>query len=78
MIEVNGTVDGRTIHLQSDPGVAPGQRARITIEPSEPNGAWGEGIRRSAGAAADVDKFDEIFEEVERQRKSAGYRSTEE
>jgi ATP-dependent Clp protease ATP-binding subunit ClpA len=42
----------------------------IPIQPTKP----GDGIRRSAGAWADMPEIDEIFKEIERERKAATFR----
>jgi hypothetical protein len=53
--------------------VATGRVTRILL--LEQAGFWGEGIRKSAGAAAGVPGFDEAFEQVQRDRKAARFRT---
>ena len=43
----------------------------VQVRVSSPDRVWGEGIRRSAGIAADVPGFDEAFEQVQRDRELA-------
>jgi hypothetical protein len=44
----------------------------ITFSKSKPK--WGEGIRRSAGAAASIPEFDAVFEQIERDRKASHWK----
>lgn len=67
---MQGVVHGRTIHLSEDPGIADGQQVQIVVLSVASSEPWGDGIRRSAGAAADVSGFDEAFRQVERDRKT--------
>lgn len=71
---MHGVVHGRTIELNEDPGVTDGQQVQIVLTAVPLQGSWGEGIRRSAGAAADVPGFDEAFRQVEQGRKAAQFR----
>ena len=73
---MQGVVHGRTIELSEDPGVLDGQQVQVVLTSVPASGAWGEGIRRSAGAAADVPGFDEAFRQVEQERRSAKFRET--
>ena len=73
---MQGVVHGRTIELNEDPGVTDGQQVQIVLTAVPPQGSWGEGIRRSAGAAADIPGFDEAFRQVEQERKAAKFRGT--
>ena len=66
---LRGIVHGRTIELTEDPGVEDGQQVEITIKAVPPPRPWGEGILRSAGALADDPEWDEIMEEIYRERK---------
>jgi hypothetical protein len=68
---VQGIIRGRTIELAEDPGVADGQQVEITIKTVPNPRAWGEGLRRCAGAfAADwTEEDDRILEEIHQERK---------
>jgi hypothetical protein len=67
-------VHGTTIELKEDPGVPDGQEVEVVVKVIGPTRPWGEGIHRSAGSAADVPGFDEVFAEIERERKSSRFR----
>jgi hypothetical protein len=64
---VRGTVHGNTIELETDLGIPDGQVVEIDVRVTPGSAIWGEGIRRSAGVAADVPGVDEAFEQVERE-----------
>jgi hypothetical protein len=68
---IEGVVHGRTIELLDDPGVGDGQRVQVVLSLSSSAGAWGEGIRRTAGALANDPDWDAIMAEVHagRQRR---------
>jgi len=68
---IHGKVRGKTIELDEDPGIADGQAVEVIVRPAKPRQAWGEGIKRSAGIAADEPDFDEVFEQIARDRKAA-------
>ena len=68
---IQGIVHGRTIELSEDPGIADGQQVHVVVSAVDTTQAWGEGIRRSAGAAADVLGAEEAFAQVERDRRAA-------
>jgi hypothetical protein len=71
---LHGVVHGRTIELNESPGVADGQEVEIVLRVMPPDDAWGHGIQRSAGIAADMPGFDEVFAEIQRERKAAEFR----
>ena len=73
-IVMQGVVHGNTIELSGPPGVADGQEVEVVVRIMQPPRKWGEGIMRSAGACADVEGFDEAFEEVQRERRAAKFR----
>ena len=75
-IVIQGVVHGNTIELKESPGVPDGQEVEVVVRALGSARTWGEGIRRSAGAAADVPGFDEAFAEIERQRKASQFRET--
>jgi hypothetical protein len=66
---IEGVVHGRTIELLEDPGVNEGQRVQVVLSVSSSAGAWGAGIRRTAGALADDADWDVIMAEVQSGRK---------
>ena len=76
-IVVQGVIHGRTIQLKEHPDVADGQEVEVVVRVLDPLRKWGDGILRSAGACADVEGFDEAFEEVQWERKSAKFRDDE-
>jgi hypothetical protein len=69
----HGRINGKTIELDDDLGVPNGQEVEVVVRVIESTKQWGEGIRRSAGAAADVADFDEVFAQVERERRAARF-----
>ena len=73
-IVIQGVVHGKTIELKESPGVPDGQEVEVVVRVVETARSWGEGILRSAGAAADVPGFDEAFAEIERDRKASTFR----
>jgi hypothetical protein len=68
---VHGTVHGKIIELDEDPGVAEGQQVEIILKTVPAQTAWGEALRRSAGGlAADWTAEDErILEGIHQDRK---------
>jgi hypothetical protein len=66
---LRGVIRGRTIELAEDPGVADGQQVEITLKIVPPARLWGEGILRTAGVLADDPEWDDIMEEIYRQRR---------
>lgn len=71
---LRGTVRGNTIELEEAHGFAEGQQVDVVVTIIGPPHRWGEGIRRSAGAAASVPEFDDVFAQIEEERRSASYR----
>lgn len=67
----HGTIHGRTIQLDLDPGLAEGQEIEVFIQPatefsaSEP----GSGLLRTEGALADDPWWDDIMDEIRKARK---------
>lgn len=72
--QLQGTIHGRRIDLQEDPGLADGEEVDVIVRVRPKGAKWGDGIRRSAGALADMPELDEIFAEIERERKAAKFR----
>lgn len=76
---IHGVVHGRTIELQEDPGVPEGQPVEIVLR--VPSGsAWGEGLRRCAGALSELwtEQDDRILAEIARERKIDSRREIDE
>ena len=71
---IPGTIHGRTIELEADPGLADGQKVEIIIRPATSADARAAAIARTAGSMADDPEFDAVMAEVERRRKSARHR----
>jgi hypothetical protein len=66
-IIVKGTVHGRTIQLDNEPGLPEGQLVSVVLRPALPPG---EGLRRSFGAwAADAGELEKFVEDVYRDRE---------
>ncbi len=68
---IHGRIHGKTIELDEDLGIADGQEVEVIVKPVKPKRPWGEGIKRSAGIAADDPEFDEVFEQIAQDRKAA-------
>jgi hypothetical protein len=66
-----GRIRGRTIELDQDLDFAEGQVVEVQVKLSSPSNAWGEGLRRCAGALANewTEEDDRILEEIYRDRK---------
>lgn len=68
---IHGRIHGRHIELDEDAGIADGQEVEIIVKPAKPKRPWGEGLKRSAGVAADHLEFDKLFEQLEYVHKGA-------
>jgi hypothetical protein len=69
---LHGVVNGKTIELRDDPGVASGQEVEVIVKSvSATSATWGEGLRRCAGALANewTEEDDRILEEIYQERK---------
>jgi len=66
---IEGVVHGGNIELLGEPGIGEGQHVQVVLSVSPSEGAWGEGIRRTAGALADDPDWDAIMAEVHQGRK---------
>ena len=66
--KLHGTVHGRTIELDEDPGVADGEEVEIQIQVATAR-EWGEGILRSAGGWVEYPEMDDIMEKIYQERK---------
>jgi hypothetical protein len=67
---LHGKVHGRTIELDEDPGVAEGQEVEVQVKVvPQTVQLTGEGFLRTEGALADDAEWDEIMDEIYRNRK---------
>ncbi len=71
---IHGKLRGRTIELAEDMGLADGEDVEVVVTLASPRPASGEGIRRSAGVAVDNPDFDDVFEQIAKERKVATFR----
>ena len=67
--KLHGTVHGRTIELDEDPGVADGQKVEVQLQVGPADRKWGDGILRSAGGWAQYPELDKIMERIHQQRE---------
>ncbi|MDB5331098.1 MAG: hypothetical protein JWP03_2249 [Phycisphaerales bacterium] len=64
---LKGTVRGKTIELDHEPGLPDGQTVSVVLHPTLPPG---EGLRRAFGAwAQESEELDRFLEEIRRDRK---------
>jgi hypothetical protein len=76
-----GIVHGKTIELDQEVGVPDGQKVEVAIQiigTSPGTEAWGEGLRRCAGALAGIPGLDEDMEQILAERKTAKFRKVPE
>jgi hypothetical protein len=71
---IQGTIHGRAIELDEDSGLADGQPVEVIIRPLPSDALWGDGIRRSAGAAANIPEWDAAMAELAEDRKTGTFR----
>jgi len=74
--KVNGIVHGKTIEFTEELGVADGEQVEVTISQKTVNSKWGEGIMRSAGVMAGDSEFEDVFRQIELERRSAKHRES--
>ncbi len=74
---VEGVIHGKLIELSVDPGLRDGERVEVVIRRVERPSSWGEGIRATAGALAQMppDYFEDL-DEIVRDRQGWPYRET--
>ncbi len=65
-----GIIHGDTIKLRYPLCLADGAQVEVVVRPVEKQAerVWGEGIRASAGALADMPELDAIVDDIYRQR----------
>lgn len=66
---IHGVIHGKTIELQSNPGLGDGEPVEVLIRPAASAARPGDGIRRSAGALVDDPHWDAIMDEIHQARK---------
>lgn len=66
---IHGVIHGRTIELQTDPGLGEGQPVEVLIRPAPLPAMPDDGIRRSAGALTDDAHWDSIMDEIYQSRQ---------
>jgi hypothetical protein len=71
---IQGVIHGKPIELNESPAVPDGQTVEVVLKVLAAARPWEEGTLRSAGVAADVPGFDEVFREIERERKTSRFR----
>jgi hypothetical protein len=73
---VHGTVHGKTIELDQAVDVPDGQRVEVSVQvvTAGSQEAWGEGLRRCAGALAGIPGLAEDMEQILQERKAARFR----
>ncbi len=78
-ITAHGRIHGNRIELDSDLGIPDGAEVEVTVVITTPKEKepWGEGIKRSAGVAANIPEFDQAFEQIARDREAASFRETD-
>ncbi len=67
-----GTIHGKIIRLEAEPGLPDGQAVSVDLQPldSEPRLQAGEGLRRACGAwAEDAEELDRYVDWSRQQRK---------
>lgn len=75
-ITAHGTIHGNTIQLDSELGLPEGAHVEVTVIVAAVKRPWGEGIKRSAGVAANLAEFDEAFQQTDLDRKAAQFRES--
>jgi hypothetical protein len=68
---LHGTINGRTIELTEDLGLAPGEKVEVQVRTLRNTQNWGEGLKRCAGALANdwAEEDDRILDEIHQDRK---------
>jgi len=78
---VHGIVHGKTIELDQEIGFPDVQHVNVAIQiagASPGTEAWGDGLRRCAGALAGIPGLDEDMEQILAQRKTDRFREVPE
>ena len=72
----HGRVRGQTIQIDEALDIADGEEVEVVVTRTKTPPPWGEGIRRSAGAAANIPDYDDVFAQIESERKAAQFRES--
>ena len=75
---IHGKVHGKIIELDEDLGMAEGQEVEVQVKVLPSTKTWGNGLRRCAGALADIPGLDEDMEQILRERKTDRFRDVPE
>ena len=78
---VHGIVYGSTIELSQALDIPDGQKVELVLRvvPAESEShIWGDGLRRCAGALADIPGLDQDMEQILADRKTARFREVSE
>jgi hypothetical protein len=69
-VTVQGIIQGNTIKLEHPLSLADGAQVEVVVRPVEKRTvrAWGDGIKASAGALADMPELDAIMDDIYQQR----------
>jgi hypothetical protein len=73
---IQGTIHGKIIELREDIGVPDGQTVDVVVTVRDSASRSTSGIVQSAGVAADIPEFDDVFLQIEQERKSAKFRNS--
>lgn len=71
----HGKVHGQSIQIDEELDIADGEEVEVVVRRTKTSPDWGEGIRRSAGGAASIPEFDDVFARIEQERKAAQLRT---
>jgi hypothetical protein len=68
---LHGKINGRTIELTEDLGLAPGEEVEVQVRTLQKTENWGEGLKRCAGVLANdwTEEDDRILNEIHQDRK---------
>lgn len=66
---LRGIIHGRTVELQSDPGLPDGQEVDVQIQLSAAKGEPKRGWQRIEGILADDPEWDQVMDDIHEQRK---------
>jgi hypothetical protein len=78
---IHGKVHGTTIELYQPLGIPDGQEVELTLQTVPTvveSQQWGDGLRRCAGALADIPGLDQDMEQILADRKAARFREVPE
>jgi len=74
---IHGTVHGRTIQLDEDPGIGDGSAVEVVLRCVSPSRESDVGPHSAAGMLADLPGVEDDLEAIQRQRKAAEFRETD-